>query len=113
MVTAKPKTKAKGRMIQDGCKLTGNASMEAESSQLGHSVRTRWRGRFRWNGLQGKHFASSLRPHGYTVGYRVSMDILHRIFIQHIQGESAVVFITFQKASSFQKTCDPLADGVQ
>ena len=41
------------------------------------------------------------------------MDILHRIFIQHIQGESAVVFITFQKASSFQKTCDPLADGVQ
>ena len=79
-----------------------HSSMKTETGQFRHAFRTRrqaWRG---WNGLKGEHFSSSLGTHSYPVSHRMGMNVLHRVFAQPLQGESAVVFIPFKQAPPFQ-----------
>ncbi len=98
--------------------------------KLRYTLRTWKQIRLGWDGLQGEYLSSTLWTRGYSVGNwpllripalaalvtpftSVSVNVLHWIFIQPIQGEIAIVFIPLQQAPSFQKTGNPLADGVQ
>ena len=91
----------------------GHPGVQAEAVEFGDPGVVGRLFRHWGNGLQAEHLAALLRAHCNTVGDRVAVEVLERVFLQAFQGQVAVLRIPLQDPPPFQEAGHPPADGME